>query len=384
MQGREVFIFDGFAGADEKYRLPIRVVTEMASSNLFIHQMLLRPTVQELESFVPGFTIVCVPGFKCSPALDGVNSAYGSFSFEDWLRGSTVDRMNALFRHSKYDFAPKGAKIGVRVGRIVVVDKITDDTQSKLDDSLSCDGSWSYPTGSIGEYTSLANSFMWALNHELTHQLGIIDDYNLDFGGQNGANNKINGKIFGQPDGGMMGGGHIRDNTPQAYSDIDVVGMNATYGHRRGFFGEYLWNVPDKNILVLKVDGKPLADAEVEVYQKDTDNNLMEGEPKDKGRTDSSGRFVLANRPWYPVPGASARQTPAKAPGKTLTTATGCTLKPNPFGYIDVVGRNGLLMVRANSGGKWYYEFIDIGHFVVEYARGHKDNATYPLELKAE
>ncbi len=74
LQGREIFIFDGFAGADEKYHLPVRVVNELASQNLFIHQLLLRPTKEQLKSFVPGFTIIAAPGFKCIPAVDGVHS----------------------------------------------------------------------------------------------------------------------------------------------------------------------------------------------------------------------------------------------------------------------------------------------------------------------
>lgn len=322
---------------------------------------------------------ICEKGM--TEQVDAVNNIYGSFSFEDWLRGATVDTMNRLFRHSKYDFAPEGAKIGVRVGRIYVVDKLTNDTQSKFD-LIACDGGWSYPTTSSPEYCNLANSYMWALDHELTHQLGIIDDYNFDLGGQN---NKINGKGFGQPDGGMMGGGHVGNNTQPAYADIDVAAMNMTYGHRRGFFGEYLFNVPDKNILILKVDGKPMANVEVEVYQKSMWDGTMQGEPKHRGRTDAEGRFELANRPWYPIEGAREGQSKPPATGtERLTTATGCTLKPNPFGYIDVVGRNGLFMVRANMGDKWYYEFIDIGHFVCEYARGHIKEAFYTLEMKPE
>ena len=34
LQGREIFIFDGFAGADEQYHLPVRVVNELASQNI--------------------------------------------------------------------------------------------------------------------------------------------------------------------------------------------------------------------------------------------------------------------------------------------------------------------------------------------------------------
>lgn len=73
-QNREAFVFDGYAGADKKYRLPIRVVNELASQNLFIHQLLRRPTEEELSNFAPGFTIICAPGFKALPKIDSTNS----------------------------------------------------------------------------------------------------------------------------------------------------------------------------------------------------------------------------------------------------------------------------------------------------------------------
>ena len=74
LQQRDVFVFDGFAGADSKYRVPVRVVNELASQNLFIHQLLVRPTQEELKSFEPGFLFLAAPGFKCIPAVDKVNS----------------------------------------------------------------------------------------------------------------------------------------------------------------------------------------------------------------------------------------------------------------------------------------------------------------------
>ena len=67
-----------------------------------------------------------------------------------------------------------------------------------------------------------------------------------------------------------------------------------------------------------------------------------------------------------------------------FTTETGCTLHPNPFGHIDVVGRNGLLMLRTQVGGTWYYAFMDIGLFNVEFARGHTKEATYKVTLLPE
>ncbi|MEA4969359.1 MAG: phosphoenolpyruvate carboxykinase (ATP) [Candidatus Pelethousia sp.] len=74
LQGREIFIFDGMAGADPQFSLNVRVVNELASQNLFMHQLLLRPTAEQLADFVPGFTIIAAPGFKCIPAVDGVHS----------------------------------------------------------------------------------------------------------------------------------------------------------------------------------------------------------------------------------------------------------------------------------------------------------------------
>lgn len=75
LQNREIFIFDGFAGADPACTKKFRIVNELASENLFIHQLLIRPTADELASYGDAdFTIIAAPGFKCIPEEDGVNS----------------------------------------------------------------------------------------------------------------------------------------------------------------------------------------------------------------------------------------------------------------------------------------------------------------------
>ena len=74
LQNKEIFVFDGFAGADPKYRQCFRIVNELASQNLFIHELLIRPTDEELENYVPDYTIWAAPGFKCVPEIDGVHS----------------------------------------------------------------------------------------------------------------------------------------------------------------------------------------------------------------------------------------------------------------------------------------------------------------------
>ncbi|XCC61371.1 phosphoenolpyruvate carboxykinase (ATP) [Christensenella massiliensis] len=75
LQNREIFIFDGFAGADPACTKKFRIVNELASENLFIHQLLIRPTAEQLASYgEEDFTIIAAPGFKCIPEEDGVNS----------------------------------------------------------------------------------------------------------------------------------------------------------------------------------------------------------------------------------------------------------------------------------------------------------------------
>ncbi|MEA5059936.1 MAG: phosphoenolpyruvate carboxykinase (ATP) [Candidatus Pelethousia sp.] len=74
LQDREIYIFDGMAGADPRYALSVRVISHMACQSLFMHQLLIRPTEEQLNNFVPGFTLISAPSFKCIPELDGVNS----------------------------------------------------------------------------------------------------------------------------------------------------------------------------------------------------------------------------------------------------------------------------------------------------------------------
>jgi phosphoenolpyruvate carboxykinase (ATP) len=75
LQGRDVFVQDVYAGADEDYRLPVRFVTEHAWHSMFIRNMFLLPqSLEEYKRFVPEFTIVGVPGFKAAPSVDNTSS----------------------------------------------------------------------------------------------------------------------------------------------------------------------------------------------------------------------------------------------------------------------------------------------------------------------
>ena len=87
LQGRDVFVQDLYAGADEKYRLPIRMVTELAWHSMFARNMFIAPqALEEYKRFVPEFTIMALPSFKGIPSVD--NTATETFiclSFEKKL-----------------------------------------------------------------------------------------------------------------------------------------------------------------------------------------------------------------------------------------------------------------------------------------------------------
>lgn len=73
MKDRELFVFDGCAGADEQYHINVRVINEFAWQNLFVHQMLIRIDPVAAD-FSPEFEIICMPGFKAVPETDGTHS----------------------------------------------------------------------------------------------------------------------------------------------------------------------------------------------------------------------------------------------------------------------------------------------------------------------
>ncbi|MBD0327115.1 MAG: phosphoenolpyruvate carboxykinase (ATP), partial [Pyrinomonadaceae bacterium] len=55
-KGRELFVQDTFAGADPRYRLPVRIITELAWHSLFARTMFINNAGDEQHS--PEFTII--------------------------------------------------------------------------------------------------------------------------------------------------------------------------------------------------------------------------------------------------------------------------------------------------------------------------------------
>jgi phosphoenolpyruvate carboxykinase (ATP) len=71
--GRELFVQDTFAGAQPRYRLPVRIITELAWHSLFARTMFINDREASAPHH-PEFTVINFPSFHADPQRDGTRS----------------------------------------------------------------------------------------------------------------------------------------------------------------------------------------------------------------------------------------------------------------------------------------------------------------------
>ncbi len=335
-------------------------------------------------------------------------SAYGTFSFEDFYRWH-IGIMNRLFAESVWPSSPDGVVARVRLDRIVYTQDTQNPDRVRLgDDGLRYDqGAWAWVDQpqelSEGKWIQIdkqwRNQTEWSLPHELGHQLGLIDWYNLDYEGHAGHVVPDNGeKIahFMRHPVQMM-----HWHGPQVFGEADAGYLNATWDKPRGHFGDYLFAIPrDVSLRITDINGQGLPNALVEVFQRGVvvaddavpvenagvrylpvveDGNFnhpASSDPVIVGRTDEQGVMRLPNRPVEEV-----------------RTLNGFERRPNPFGNLNVVGQRGLMLVRVTPGvggglGRVQpgakrpadsealmpaHFWLDIHQFNTAWFRGHRD-----------
>ncbi len=87
LQGRDVFVQDCFVGADEEYRLPIRIITEWAWHSVFARNMFILPeNAEAYRQHVPQFTVIAMPTFKAHRSIDSTRTdTFITLNFEQKL-----------------------------------------------------------------------------------------------------------------------------------------------------------------------------------------------------------------------------------------------------------------------------------------------------------
>ncbi|MCC6729070.1 MAG: phosphoenolpyruvate carboxykinase (ATP) [Chthonomonadales bacterium] len=74
LQDKRLYVQDCYAGADERFRIPIRVISQHAWHNLFARQLFVRPDWTRTGDHVPQFVIIGAPDFHADPDIDGTRS----------------------------------------------------------------------------------------------------------------------------------------------------------------------------------------------------------------------------------------------------------------------------------------------------------------------
>ena len=220
----------------------------------------------------------------------------------------------------------------------------------------------------------------WGLLHELLHQLGVIDLYQMGFG-----RNQIMLQDANRPGYFAGCGSDYWSNEgacyefPEGINDImsagpNIIGLHtagglrSNTGHRRGFYGEYLYDTPEStSIRVVDGNDRALQNVALRFYQLElqSSGHIVDDIPEFTVTTDTSGIAELPNR------------------GVTgIVTATGHQLKPNPFGPIDVVGRNGLFVIEMEGAACTNYEWLTVVELNLAYWDGQTDSVTFDKTLR--
>ncbi|HEY3265472.1 MAG TPA: hypothetical protein VGM37_00990 [Armatimonadota bacterium] len=320
-------------------------------------------------------------------------TAYGTFSFEDFYRWH-VDLMNTLFAATKYPSSPDGITARVRLDRIVYADdpEKAQQAMTAADGIGYHQGGWTWMDDEDRNKSwkpatqEWRNSTEWSLPHELGHQLGLVDYYNLDCEGSPAHVWPDNGEKVTHFQNHPITMMHWHG--PQVYSEADAGYFNMREGLPGGYFGDYYFAIPAENWLAIQdVNGRPLSGAKVSVFQRGMavdpkgqpqtqegvtwypvieDGNFdkpISPEPVISGVTDVAGRLRLPNRPAAEV-----------------VTLNGFHRMPNPFGNINVVGNRGDMLVKVEKDGASTYFSLEITDFVNAWFRGSKDSYTTTLK----
>jgi hypothetical protein len=210
-------------------------------------------------------------------------------------------------------------------------------------------------------YYSPEEDLDYGLLHEMGHQLGLIDLYRLNV---DPSQNMVTHTGYSTAPCLMNGVSHfLSENSAEAMTHwLDTA---------HGYYGQYLYQLPAHvRLRVLGSNGRPLSGATVRIYQKCERPGLGEvitTQVKFTGTTDASGDYVLPNVPIDH--------------GLVPTTFAGDSLPDNPFGYVAVVGSNGVFLIEVEKDGFTDYAWMDITEVNNAYRAGQTETATIERQV---
>ena len=287
-------------------------------------------------------------------------SSEWSYSAEDWLQRQ-IKAMNSALEASVYSGAPHGALERVRLDKIIITESnqavdFKEDGQLFINEDIRFSQAY---------YDPISDVSGWFI-HELSHLLGVIDIYKLDVPLETvQVRDRMDQPVQMEFKASILYGGLMGDPgiNPKLYDEHSSLALNLNKGYRRGYFGEYLYDVPPQtSLVVLDTDGNPAKDVQVRLYQRifkpkinGSTAGTIDNKSEFEGVTGSDGSLVLTNRPIA---------TP-------LTTATGHSLIDNPFSVINVTGSNGMFLLELLKGNHQEFHWLNITDFNLAAWKGN-------------
>jgi hypothetical protein len=303
-------------------------------------------------------------------ALDNQPMAGKPFSAEDWLQQHAA-ALNAALAEATYPATPSGVDVRVRIDKIQVA------WNRPLDD-VGYDGMWfvdaDYRTTS--DHYHAPEDIDWGMIHEWGHQLGLVDTYRYHVAASTVDVVRADGRSwmesYDMPGDGWM------ETAGQTIDEYSAAALNLSKGYRRGYFGEYQYDLPAAITLQVRDrQGCRVAGAAVTFYQRNgrtggtekEEDRRIDNTPEFSGVTDAGGRLVLPDLPA----------------GSTVATATGLTLRNNPFGAIDLIGTGNIGILKLQVDGQERYTWLSLAGLNLAYWQaGRPDTLTVPLTWEGE
>ncbi len=297
--------------------------------------------------------------------LDSPKNFFGSYSFEDLIQAQ-IHTLNRKLAESKSEIAPEGCHARLAVGRFFVYKDLKEkkrvlDTERRLYDAAFSDH-WvdadiiGMEKETYAAYVSMAHG---DLSGYVRGQLGVVLPTHVY-----ACNNAVAGD-----DGYPVRIGHderLQQGEKAEHklllSDVAVAALNTQVDKRRGFRGDYMFAVPEKNyVRIVDNMGKPIPDAILRFYQSEAysvPNRIVFA-----GRTDEDGMYLMPNRH-----------------AKVITTPNGFTQKANPFGEVQLNGHNSSMFLSITARGHTEYRWLDLSTLNRAWFAGKKDEAVYTYE----
>jgi len=267
-------------------------------------------------------------------AFDERLNGIGSYSFEDWIQ-EHFRMLNQELAAAVWPSTPNGCLERVRIDPFAVASTEEMNTVSARGAPYFADGGWQFHESPPWLAFALRCNFVSVrddgLIHELAHQIGIIDNYNCETGGNwrdegdpaaplvclyfrsrkavglmgtecdwdNECRPMTSQWIHVEPDTRVLQGRGIGRS---GFSEWEAAGMNRLLHLRRGHFGLYLSELARNNFIrVVDRTGKPVAGAAVATYPTDIQTRKTVRKPMFTGTTDKDGLVNLGPRPFGTV-----------------------------------------------------------------------------------